>query len=270
MTHIIWKAGFRAMGAAFGAAVLFVFAWASSDFAPGTKVVFLKENEVVSANADGSNQRTLTHDGVPKERQVWSADGTKIAYLTTENTSGTPKALVQIHVMDADGKPINVIPVPAAMPDGTPIEGIRFVENSGWYSNSAVFVSGSENPRYAEYSIFDVASAKLVKVYAGYGFTTCASEAKVAYVADSEESNPKTLHVQVNGRDLIDVPADRDPSYFQWSSNCDRLAYIEEGDRAVLVVLRKNVVDARVPVGAGFDGALIVPADQGFVLKEAG
>ena len=156
------------------------------------------------------------------------------------------------------------------MPDGTPIAGMRFVENSGWYNNSAVFVSGSENPHYAEYRVFDVASAMLVKVFAGYGFTTCASDGKVAYVADPDESSPQTLHVQVNGKDFIEVPADRDPSYFQWSEDCDRLAYIEEGDGAVLVVLRKNVVEARISVGAGFDGALIVPADQGFLLKEAG
>ena len=109
---------------------------------------------------------------------------------------------------------------------------MRFVENSGWYSDSAVFVSGSENPHYAEYRIFNVASAKLVQVYAGYGFATCASKGEVAYVADPDESNPKTLHVEVNGKDLIEVSADSDPSYFLWSADCDRLAYIEGGDAA--------------------------------------
>ena len=132
------------------------------------------------------------------------------------------------------------------------------------------FVSGSENPHYAEYRIFNVASAKLVQVYAGYGFATCASKGEVAYVADPDESNPKTLHVEVNGKDLIEVSADSDPSCFQWSADCDRLAYIEGGDAANLVILRKNVVEARVPVGVGFDGASIVPANQGFLLKEAG
>src|SRR6516225_5484900 len=37
-----------------------------------------------------------------------------------------------------------------------------------------------------------------------------------------------------------------------------------------LVILRKNVVEARVAVGVGFGGALIVPTSQGFLLKEAG
>ena len=270
---MIWMTACRTTGAAIGVAVLFAVASAPSDLAPGSKVVFLKENEVVSANADGSEQKVLTHDGVPKERPVWSPDGTKIAYVTalsTENVFHPPKALALIHVIDAAGKSIKTIPVPAEMPDGTPIEGMRFVENSGWYSDSAVFVSGSENPHYAEYRIFEVASGKLVKVYAGYGFTTCAGEGKVAYVADPEEANPEKLHVQVNGTDLIEVPADRDPRYFQWSLDCDRLAYIEEDDAAKLVVLRKNVVEARAPVGAGFDGALMVAAGQGFLLKEAG
>ena len=268
-------AAYRTTGAAIGAAVLLVFAFASasSGLAPGSKVVFLKENEVVSANADGSDQRTVTHDGVLKERPVWSPDGTKIVYVTapsSENVSHPPEALALIHVIASDGRSISVIPVPAAMPDGTPIEGMRFVEDSGWYSDSEVFVSGPENPHYAEYRIFNVASAKLVQVYAGYGFATCASKGEVAYVADPDESNPKTLHVEVNGKDLIEISADSDPSYFLWSADCDRLAYIEGGDAANLVILRKNVVEARVPVGVGFDGASIVPANQGFLLKEAG
>jgi hypothetical protein len=272
MVRIGWMAAYRTTGAAIGAVVLLAFASASSDLAPGTKVVFLKGNEVVSANADGSDQRILTHDGVPKERPVWSPDGTKIVYVTVPSGERVypPKALALIHVIAADGEPLKTIPVPAAMPDGTPIEGMRFVEDNGWYNDSAVFVSGSENPHYAEYRIFDVASAKPVEVYAGYGFATCASKGEVAYVADPDEANPEKLHLQVNGNDLIVVSAANDPSYFQWSRDCDRLAYIEEGDAANLVVVNENVVEARVPVGAGFGGALIVPAGKGFLLKEAG
>ena len=192
------------------AGVIFVFVSVPSDLAPGTKVVFLRENEVVSVNADGSEQKSLTHDGIPKERPVWSPDGEKIAYLT-EDALHTSKTLAQIHVIDADGKSVKVIPVPAATPDGTPIEGMRFVENNGWYSDSAVFVSGSENPHYAEYRIFDVASTELANVYAGYGFATCASQGEVAYVADPDEASPERLHVQVNGKDLIEVSADKSP-----------------------------------------------------------
>jgi hypothetical protein len=253
--------------------VLFVFASASADLAPGSKVVFVKGNEVVSVKADGSEQKTLTHDGIPKERPVWSPDGAKIAYLTAlsaEDAFRPPKVLALINVITADGRPVKTIPVPAAMPDGTPILGMRSVEDSGWFSDSAVFVSGSENPHYAEYRIFDVASAKPVKVYAGYGFATCAGQGEVAYVADPDEADPEKLHVQVNGNDLIEVPADRDPRYFSWSWDCYRLAYLEGGDAADLVILRNNVVEARVTVGAGFDGALIAPTGTGFLLKEAG
>jgi hypothetical protein len=273
MVRVVWMAAFRAGGAAMALAVFFVLPSASSDLAPGTKVVFLNEDEVISVNGDGSQQKTLTQGGVPKERPVWSPDGTKIAYVTAlsaENVFRPPKALAQIHVIDADGNPIKTIPVPAEMPDGTPIVGMRFVENSGWYSESAVFVSGSENPHYTEYRIFDVASAKLVQVYAGYGFATCAGEGEVAFVADPDEANPEKLHVQVNGKDLIEVSADRDPNDLQWSLDCDRLAYIEGGNAAHMVVLRKNVVEARVPVGTGFEGASIAPAAVGFLLKAGG
>jgi hypothetical protein len=102
------------------------------------------------------------------------------------------------------------------------------------------------------------------------GSLTGMSQGKVAYVADPDEAEPERLHVQVNGNDLIELPADRDPRYFRWSWDCDRLAYLEGGDAASLVVLRKNVVEARIPVGAGFDGALIAPAAGGFLLREAG
>jgi hypothetical protein len=254
-------------------AVLFVLASASSDLGLGTKVVFLKENEVVSVNADGSEQKTLTHDGITKERPVWSPDGSKIANVTAlsaEDAFRPPKVLALINVITADGSPVKTIPAPAAMPDGTPILGMRSVEDSGWFSVSAVFVSGSENPHYAEYRIFDVASAKPAKVYAGYGFATCPSRGEVAYVADPDEAEPEKLHVQVNGNDLIEVPVDRDPRHFQWSWDCSRLAYLEGGDAANLLVLRKNIVEARVTVGAGFDGASIVPTGRGFLLKEAG
>jgi len=93
--------------------------------------------------------------------------------------------------------------------------------------------------------------------------STC--EPRFARVHRMADSTVKPLRVS-----LVEPVAYLCDSYFQWSEDCDRLAYIEEGDGAVLVVLRKNVVEARIPVGAGFDGALIVPADQGFLLKEAG
>ncbi len=259
-----------------GAAILIVAtkAAALSDLTSESKVVFLKGTEVWSVDADGSNQKVLTHDAVPKDRPVWSPDGTKIAYVTAssaQSVSHPPNALALINVIAADGRPVKTIPVPAAMPDGTPILGMRSVEDSGWFSNSAVFVSGSENPHYAEYHIFEVPAGKLVHSYAGYEFATCPSQAEVAFIADSDEANPEKLHVQVNGKDVLEVAADSEPRNFQWSSDCDRLAFLaDDGDVAKLVVLRKNAVEARIPIGAEFSAASLTPVGHWLLLEEVG
>ncbi len=43
--------------------------------------------------------------------------------------------------------------------NGTIVGGLRFIEESGWYGNSAVFAAGSANPHISEYRVLDVKSA---------------------------------------------------------------------------------------------------------------
>lgn len=250
-----------------GIAAALLLAAVSADLPPGSKIVFLKGKELVSANADGSEQRVLIHDGVAKERPKWSPDGMKIAYATPP---GGAKALAVIAIVTGDGKRVTQVPVPTELPDGTIVEGMTSVDDSGWFGNLAIYVEGTENPNYGELRVFDVASAKMIAVYGGYGFATCPSRGKVAYVADSDSDSPTELHVQTNGKDLITIPADKEPRYFRWSQDCERLAYITgNGNQANLVVVRNGTIEAMVPVGADFDGANITAAGDGFLLEEA-
>ncbi|SRR5579871_4248319 len=238
-----------------------------ADLPLGSKIVFLKGKELVSTNADGSEQKVLIHDGIAKERPKWSPDGNKIAYTTP---SGSAKALAVIAIVTGDGKQVNQVPVLTELPDGTIVEGMRSVDDSGWFGDMAVYVEGTENPQYGEFRVFDVASAKMIAVYGGYGFATCSSRGKVAYVADADSDSPTELHVQSNGKDLITVAADQEPRYFRWSQDCERLAYIAgNGSQAKLVILRNGAIEAMVPVGADFDGANITAAGDGFLLDEA-
>lgn len=251
----------------FGMAAALLVAAMTANLPPGSKIVFVKDKEIVTANADGSEQKILTHDGVAKESPKWSPDGTKIAYASP---SANPKALAVIHVITADGKQVNQIPVLTELPDGTIIAGMHSVDESGWFNSSAIYVSGIENPRYAEYRVFDTSSAKMTEVYGGYGFTTCPRQGKVAYVDDPDSDSPTELHVQANGKDIIVVPADQEPRYFQWSTDCERLAYLAgSSDQAKLVVLRNGAVEASVPIGSDFDGANITAVGDGFLLDEA-
>jgi hypothetical protein len=251
----------------FGMTAVLLLAAITADLPPGSKIVFLKGKELVSANADGSEQRVLIRDGVAKERPKWSPDGMKIAFTTPPVS---PKALAVINVVTGDGKQINQVPVLTELPDGTVVEGMSSVDDSGWFGNSAVYVEGTENPHYGEYRVFDVASAKMIALYGGYGFASCPSQGKVAYVNDPDSDSPTELHVQANGKDLIVVPANQEPRYFAWSTDCERLAYMVGSDaQAKMVILRNQTVEAMVPVGTGFDGANIRAVGGGFLLDEA-
>jgi hypothetical protein len=67
------------------------------------------------------------------------------------------------------------------------------------------------------------------------------------------------------------VSSDSEPRYFRWSSDCDRLAFLaDDDDVAKLVVLRKDAMETRVPIGAEFAAASIIPVGHWFLLEEAG
>jgi hypothetical protein len=71
-------------------------------------------------------------------------------------------------IVPAEGGEAITVPVLKADADGAFVDGMRFVEESGWYSNSEIFATGSANPHVAEYRIIDVVSKKVITSYFGF------------------------------------------------------------------------------------------------------
>src|SRR5712692_2127380 len=66
------------------------------------KVVFVRDNQIISADADGSNTVKLTSDDTDKEDPKWSPDGHHIVY-----SSGTGvKFQWRLVVITESGRPI--------------------------------------------------------------------------------------------------------------------------------------------------------------------
>lgn len=211
-----------------------------SSFAQGsrdTKVVVLQGTVLITARGDGSEVRELLRDGTPKEEPRWSPDGQRIVYSIAGQKLQHPKTHANLVVIAVDNGSQKTIPVLATEADGTIVGGMRFVEESGWYSNFAVFASGSVNPHRGEFRIIDAESSRVVGGYLSGGpFATCAHKGQVAYVTEEEESpGRKTIRIEVNG-DLLYSWSDGVDTMirnFHWSQDCQRLAFTEESDTGV-------------------------------------
>lgn len=216
--------------------------------APSGKVAFLKGNELMVAGDDGSGARALTSDKVPKQGLRWSPGGSQIAYRIAGSQMVNPKTHASIVVVPAQGGNATTVPVLSMEADGTIVGGMRFVEESGWYSDTAVFASGSANPHVAEYRIMDVASRTVTDSYFGFDFATCAAMAKVAYGVE-ERGGPTagTVHIEVNGKQIYATRDEGGLRGLRWSDTCDRLAFLEgEGNHIKFVVLKDSKVEAKI------------------------
>jgi hypothetical protein len=236
------------------------------------KVVFLKKDDVVTAKNDGTDVRVLTSDSVPKRQPVWSPDGRKIAYVIAGTKASNPKSHAQIVIIDSTGARQTGVPVLSTEADGTFVEGLRSVEEIGWYGNGSVFAIGTLNPYLAEYRILDVSSSKVIQSYFGYGFASCAGEARVAYVAESEGAGSKGIHIELQGTPVYSAAPGTTLRGLQWSTDCQRLAFFQvDGANTRLVLLHSAdhslQVEADLPLRKDITNPMFIPLADSFLLR---
>jgi hypothetical protein len=234
------------------------------------KVVFLKGTEVTAANADGSSPVALTSDKVPKQALRWSPSGKRIAYRIAGNKAKNPKTHAVLVVVPAGGGAPVAVPVLSTEADGTFVDGMRFVEDSGWYSDSAVFASGSANPHVAEYRIMDAATGTVTTSYFGFDFATCPAKEMVAYgVEDRADPKAVAFHIEFNGKQVYSTNDQGGIQALRWSDSCDRLAFLEgEGTHIKFVVLNGTRLEAKIDLRGITAGLSMSVFQNQFLLPE--
>ena len=241
--------------------------------APDRRIVLLRGNDLLTAKHDGSDVKVLVKDSVGKAEPRWSPDRKKIVYRVAGDKTGNEESHSKLIVITVDGSRLRDIPVLATESDGTIVGGMRFVEENGWLSNTALYAMGSANPRIGEYRIFDPDTGLEVGGYLGTGFVTCATKGQVAYVTIGRtESGATTSQLEVNGTAIYSSSSGKDSiDHLTWSNDCNRLAFTDTGGGAgKFIVMRGAVREASIPLRATMlDPLSIISADQSFLLQGA-
>lgn len=234
------------------------------------KVAFVVKNEIFVANEDGSGAKALTSDKIPKQGLAWAPGGDRIAYRIAGSHAANPKTHGNIIVVSPENSAPTTVPVLMTEADGSIVDGMRFIEDSGWYSDTAVFASGSANPHVAEYRIIDLASRTVKTSYFGFDFATCSRKEKVAYGVE-EQGDPKSskFHIEVNGNQIYSTSDEGGIRSLHWSESCDRLAFLEgEGTHIKLVVLNNAKIEAKIDLRGATGKQSIKVFQNQFLLPE--
>jgi hypothetical protein len=241
--------------------------------APDRRIVLLRGNDLLTAKADGSDLRVVVKDSVGKADPRWSPDRKKIVYRTGGEKTGNEESHAKLIVISIEGRRLRDIPVLAIESDGTIVGGMRFVEESGWLTNTALYATGSANPYIAEYRILDADTGRVVRSHFGSEFATCAANAQVAYTTtERTESGATKSQVEVNGTAIYSSSSGKDSiDHLTWSNDCNRLAFTETGGGAGrFIVMRGAVREAQIPLRAAMlDQLTIRSAEQSFLLQGA-
>lgn len=241
--------------------------------APDRRIVLLRGNDLLTAAPDGSDVRVLVKDSVGKGDARWSPDRKKIVYRVAGTKTTNPMTHAKFIVIKIDGSPLRTIPVLATETDGTIVGGMRFVEESGWLSDAALYAVGTANPRIGEYRILDADTGDVVGGYLGTGFVTCAGKGQVAYVTtERAESAVRKSQLEVNGTTIY--ASSSGPSlieHLQWSNDCNRLAFTESSGPVVsFIVIRGATLEAKISLRAEIlDSLTIIRDEESFLLQSA-
>jgi hypothetical protein len=234
-------------------------------------VVFVRDNQIYTANEDGSGvvQATSTETKF-KQYPKWSPDGTRIAFLTDGDMIKDPKSRAKIEIITHDGKRVATAPVLVTLPDGTEVGGMRWVDSIGWFDVHRVFAEGSVNPYAGEFRTIELQTGKMGG-YSGFEFSTCPSKGLVAYWAPVFPPS-KTMRLEINERavgfefpDYNVLPTLSVP--LLWTPDCQYLAFVDLRQPATLVLVQAGKVGRKVILPSDdfkIDG--LTPDNRGLLL----
>jgi len=219
------------------------------------RVVFVRDQQIYTANEDGSDLRQLTKGGTWKKMPKWSPDGREIAYLTAGDMSVDPKSHAKIETISADGQHVATVPVLATMADGTEVGGMRWVDSIGWFDDRHVFADGEGlNPHVGEFRTIDIATGKMGGFAEG-GFESCPSKGRVAFFAPAFPPDTRLrLRVNVRGDDIdrfVIANWDKLPSIhveLRWTPDCKDAALVDAEPPAALVLVGAERGVRKVPL----------------------
>jgi hypothetical protein len=237
-----------------GIVLMVAAGWAQAVALAGgpTRVVFVRRNEICTANDDGSNLQQLTSDSKRKQMPKWSPDGTEIAYLTDGDMSANPKSRAKIEVITVEGKRVGTAPVLVTMPDGTEVGGMRWVESIGWFDAQRIFAEGEINPYTGEFRTIDIRTGKMGG-FLGWGYATCASRGRIAFWAPTFPQD-KRLRLEVNAEDtdrFVFPTWEKLPTMhipLLWTQGCDNVALVDPRPPAALILIGAERGERRVPL----------------------
>ena len=234
------------------------------------KLIFLKDRQIARAEGDGSELKILSEDKSPKADLSWSPDGTKIQYRTPGQYIHHPKTHAVIAIITDSGKPLTQVNVLATESQRIMVGGMRFVEKTGWHSNSTIFATGSANPRTAEYRIIDLLSGHVITSYFGSKFSTCANKGRVAYLKDQDAQSRGTVQLSINDRMVYSLESGVVESDLYWIASCERVAFVVRAkDQWMLVVIHNDTVEAKIELeGSGAIAFEIVPFEDYFIVNQ--
>jgi hypothetical protein len=150
------------IGIAFFALLLTLAANVGHSFAQGAgiKAVYYKDGDLFTIGVDGE-PRQLTHDGIPKGPQVWSRDGTKIAFLRKIDHA---VAIDNLVVIDSEtGRTLSDILIgPVSSGEGYVFD---YIEQIQWLTADTIAAAGSVNPSTDDTLVFDARTGKELADY---------------------------------------------------------------------------------------------------------
>jgi hypothetical protein len=257
-------------------ALMTTVAWAQALALAGgaSRVVFVRGNEIYTANEGGSNLRQLTSDGKPKQMPKWSPDGMEIAYLTDGDMSKDPKRRAKIEIITVDGEHVGTAPILVTLGDGSEVAGMSGVEYIGWFNAQHVFAKGHINPYSGEFRTIDIRSGKMGG-YAGAGFSACPQKGQIAFWAPTFPPD-KRMRLEVNGEDtdrFVFPDWDKLPDIhvpLLWTPGCQNVALVDPRPPAALILVGAEHGERRVPLPAwGFEVAQLTVVNGSLLMRGA-